>query len=290
MRTVDGASSTAYADMIQAHARAAAADRRGAAAEVATARTDRLAAAKRVLDAWTTFDNALMESPELARDPSVLLVFRMNDAQFARAKWFYDHHDTDALAPLLVATPDQIEDRPVGKPADRPAGKQDKSANLPRVATARERLAMAPPRLVWARRYQVLIDGPARALFELQEANRFAVLEAAAFGFERAMIAACVASPTGANATPGTCHGDPDALARAAQAAAALGLYVSDPKAQSPRIPLAGKLLHARAEGAAPAAAPSRKQPLAQSGGRDKQPSEEQEADKAMRGRGIRLL
>jgi hypothetical protein len=39
---------------------------------------------------------------------------------------------------------------------------------------------MAPPRLVWARRYQVLMEGPARALFELQEANRFAALEAAA--------------------------------------------------------------------------------------------------------------
>ena len=150
---------------------------------------------------------------------------------------------------------------------------------------------MAPPRLVWARRYQALIDGPARALFELQEANRFAALEAAAYGFERAMVEACVASAASATATPGTCQGDPDALARAAQAAAALGLYVSDPKAQSQRIPLAGKLLHAKAEGGAPPAArPRRKQPIAPSAGADKQPSEEQEVEKAMRGRGIRLL
>jgi hypothetical protein len=245
-----------------------------------------------VLDAWKDFDAELAKSPELARDPSVLLVFRLNDAQFARAKWFVDHADLDELAPLLVAVPEQIDGKAAAKPADRTATKQDKSANLPRSASPRERLAMASPRLVWARRYQALIDGPARALFELQEANRFAALEAAAFVFEREMIAACasgVIASSSATAVPGTCQGDPEALARAAQAAAALGLYVSGPKAQSPRTALASKLLRANAESRAQAAAPSRrKQPLVPPKG-DK-PTPEQEAESAMSGRGIRLL
>ncbi|HSR99931.1 MAG TPA: hypothetical protein VLM79_22910 [Kofleriaceae bacterium] len=291
MRTLDGASSTAYADMVQAHARMVAAVRRGATAQATAARKQRLEAAEAVLNAWQAFDAKLAEQPALARDPSVLLVFRLNDAQFARAKWFRDHKDTNELAPLLVATPEQLDNNPPGKPAakpaERPAAKQDKTAISPRVATPKDRLAMAPPRLVWARRYQVLIDGPARTLFELQEANRFAALEAAAFGFERAMIEACVAPA--ANATAGTCQGDPDAVARAAQAAAALGLYVSDPKAQSPRTALARKLLRAKLEGGTPAAASS-KPSVAQSPRDSKQPNEQQEAENAMRGRGIRLL
>jgi hypothetical protein len=101
------------------------------------------------------------------------------------------------------------------------------------------------------------------------------------------MIEACVAPA--ASATPGTCQGDADAVARAAQAAAALGLYVSDPKAQSPRTALARKLLHAKTEGGAPPAASS-KPPVAQSARDSKQPTEQQQAEDAMRGRGIRLL
>jgi hypothetical protein len=300
MRTLDGASSTAYADMVQAHARMIAALRRGATAEVETARQQRFDAANAVVKAWQELDAKLAEDPVLARDPSVLLVFRLNDAQFARAQWFRGQRKTNELAPLIVATPDQLDDQPTGKPAgkpaarstarlakseDQPASKQD-NAIAPRVATAKERLAMAAPRLVWARRYQALIEGPARALFELQEANRFAALEAAAYGFERAMIEACVAPA--ASTTAATCQADPDAIARAAQAAAALGLYVSDPKAQSPRTALARKLLHAKGEGTPPAA--SNKQPVAQPPRDGKQPNEQQEAENAMRGRGIRLL
>jgi hypothetical protein len=317
MRIVDGASSTAYAEMIQAHAlviaegRVAAAKAKGAAAEAqgaaakgkgaaakgkaATREKDplkeqRLEAAKRVLTAWRNFDEALAD-PELARDPSVLLVFRLNDAQFVRAKWFVDNPDTNELAPLLVAAPKQLEDTAAAEPADRPATQVNTSANPPRSARPEDRIMMLSPRLVWARRYRTLIDGPARALFELQEANRFAALEAAAFAFEREIVRACVASGTNATATPRTCQWDPRELPRAAEAAAALGLYVSDSKVQSPRSALARKLLHARPERGTPAAASSKgKQPTDQPTGDGKQPSPEQQAQQAMLARGIRLL
>jgi hypothetical protein len=317
MRIVDAASSTAYADMVEAHAlviaegRVAAAKGQGAAAEgqgaaakgkgaaakgkAATHEKDplkeqRLEAANRVLTAWRAFDEALAD-PELARDPSILLVFRLNDAQFVRARWFVEHPDTDKLAPLLVAVPKDLEDKTAAEPADRPATQVDTSANPPRSAKPEDRLMMLSPRLVWARRYRTLIDGPARALFELQEANRFAALEAAAFTFEREIVRACVASGTNATATPRTCQWDPRELPRAAEAAAALGLYVSDPKVQSPRSALARKLLRARPERATqPAASSRRKQPTDQPTGDGKQPSPEQQAEQAMLARGIRLL
>jgi hypothetical protein len=237
MRTVDAQSSTAYADTIEAHVEVLAAIRRHAPPrELADARDKRSNAAKRVLEAWRAFDTAIAAAADLSRDPSVLLVFRLNDAQYARAKWFVDHQTTDALAPFLVAA------------ATPPA-------KLPRTANAADRLEMAPPRIVWARRYQLLIDGPARQVFELQESNRFATLESAAYAFEQAMIDLDTAL-----ATPGAAA----ARSRAAQAAAALGLYVSDPKAPTPRMPFAKA--------------------------RKLVPENDKDVEQALLGRGIRLL
>jgi hypothetical protein len=243
MRDVDARSSTAYAETIEAHVELLAAVRRNASPDdQAAARHKRTDAANRVLDAWKKFDADLAAAPDLARDPSVLQMFRLNDALYARAKWFVDNPATEAIAPYLAS----------------PAG----PARVPRAANANERLQMAPPRIVWARRYQLLIEGPARPLFELQESNRFATLESAAYAFEQAMIdmgpvseATRVASSDKAGIT---------ARSNAAQAAAALGLYVSDPKALTPRLPFA----HAR-----------RFSPL-----------DDRDVEQAMLGRGIRLL
>lgn len=246
MRTVDGKSSTAYADTIQAHLEVLAAARGRNAKTQDIARQKRTDAAKKVLDAWTTFDAALAAAPDLARDPSVLLVFRLNDAQYARAKWFVDNPSTESVAPFLVAR------------AEAPA-------KVPRSATAKERLQLAPPRLVWARRYQLVIDGPARSLFELQESNRFAALESAAYAFEQAMIDVETAQAAAHGAAA------PDlARSRAAQAAAALGLYVSDPKAMSPRTPFAARLMPPRLK--------------------ERDAAEYMSLEQAMLGRGIRLL
>lgn len=207
MRTLDGESTTAYAAMVEQHRTMLSARARHAWIAALVARAARNEYGNAVLAAWQTFDRELAAYPELARDPMVLTVFRLDDAQFTRAKWFVDHPGQDALAPLLGAA--VVADRA-------------------RVATPEERLAMVPPRVVWARRYRALIEGPARALFELQEANRFAAMERAAYTFEQAMIAA---------AQPG---GTPLA---AAEAAAQLGLYVRQDPLHASRVPLADVLL-----------------------------------------------
>ena len=241
MRQVDARSSTAYAETIERHTDVVAAiSRHAPPGELKAAQDRRKSAAKRVLDAWTSFDAAIAALPELARDPSVLLVFRLNDALYSRAKWFVDHPTTDTVAPFLIA-------------AARP-----RPSKSPRSADAQMRLQLVPPRIVWARRYQRLIEGPARQLFELQESNRFAIMETTAYAFEQAMLDLGPATAT--TAVPDDSR---TATRRnAAQAAAALGLYVSDPKAQSPRTPFARKLL----------------------------PQKDKDVEQAMLGRGIRLL
>jgi len=262
MRTVDAQSSTAYAETIERHLEVLAAiGRRAPPAELKAAQDRRREAAARVLDAWKRFDEAIAAVPELARTPSVLLIFRLNDALYSRAKWFYDHPTTDSVAPRLVAPP-----------PPRPA-------THPPAVDAVVRLELAPPRIVWARRYQRLIAGPAQQLFELQETNRFATMEAAAYAFEQAMIdlGSAAATPSGvertASSARASARGAPRAVTSdeahvsarrkaAAQAAAALGLYVSGAKAATPRTPFARKLV----------------------------PKGDDDLAEALRGRGIRLL
>ncbi len=205
MRTVDAQASTAYKDTLERHLDVVAASRRDPA-RLAAARGQRREAAQRVLDAWKAFDAALA-APDWARDPAVLMVFRLNDALYTRAKWFVDHPDTLELAPLLA----------------------DPAPSIKTQVSPRWRLQLAPPRLVWARRYQPLIEGPARVLFELQESERFAAFEFAARQLEEAMVA--------------TLDGKRTARYQAAQVAALLGLYVSDAKAAGPRTPYAKTLV-----------------------------------------------
>jgi len=127
------------------------------------ARERRNAAAARVVTAWEDLDRALRERPIFDGQALVLAVFRLNDALLTHALWFTTDPGTSAwpprLADLSVATPE---------------------------ARARK-LALAPARAVWARRYADLLAGPARELVELQEADRFEELERRALDFERAM-------------------------------------------------------------------------------------------------------
>jgi hypothetical protein len=111
------------------------------------------------------------------------------------------------------------------------------------------RLEMAPPRVTWSRRFKTLIDGPARGVLEFQEAERFKIREERARDLEVGLSA-----------------GDPAALARAALAAARLGLYHESPGAPE-RTPLARELAPEK-----PAAA------------------EGDELAQALRDRGVRLL
>ena len=85
------------------------------------------------------------------------------------------------------------------------------------------RIKLAPPRVTWARRFKTLMDGPARGVLEFQEADRFKIREARARELEVGL------------------SGDAAAVARAALAAARLGLYHEPPGAPE-RTPLARTL------------------------------------------------
>ena len=121
----------------------------------------RNAAAGRVVAAWQTFDDALRASPVLADNPLVLSIFRLNDVMLTHALWFTTDPTTDRWPTKLAAL----------------NGEGDKA----------KKLALAPARAVWARRYAALLQGPARELIELQEAARFEAMEADTLAFEAAM-------------------------------------------------------------------------------------------------------
>jgi hypothetical protein len=110
------------------------------------------------------------------------------------------------------------------------------------------RIKLSPPRVTWSRRFKTLIDGPARGVLEFQESERFKVREQRARDLE-----------------VGVSTGDADALARAALAAARLGLYYEAPGAPE-RTPLGRVLAPAQASAA------------------------DSELARALRDRGVRLL
>ena len=92
------------------------------------------------------------------------------------------------------------------------------------------KLAIAPARTVWARRYAGMLEGPARSLVELQEARRFEGMESLIVHFEQAyQDSGCPASKPQTN---GKCQASSlqelDFQVKAASAAAALGLYEGD--------------------------------------------------------------
>jgi hypothetical protein len=217
MGDVEASSAAAYVAAIQKHAEVSELLRRHApAAELTEARRVRTVEAKKVLAAWQKFDDALVERPALRDNAAVLSVFRLDDALYVRAKWFADHPDTDSLAPLLVAGKKALEKKPQGKldvveePFPQPSCTARAAASP---VDVKERLRLAPPRIVWARRYRALLDGPARTLLGLQEAARFDHNERAALELECDLSAA----PSAADKRS------------AARAAASLGLYVDDP-------------------------------------------------------------
>jgi hypothetical protein len=161
MQRLDDDSSAAYLAMIQAqvivHQPSADAVTRS------RARENRAKAAGAVVKAWEDFDKALAASPLLANNPLVLSVFRLNDVMLTHALWFTTDPNNDAWPKRLSAL----------------TGEQSKA----------KKLALAPARAVWARRYAALLQGPARELIELQEADRFQSMETNTLAFEEAMAA-----------------------------------------------------------------------------------------------------
>jgi hypothetical protein len=234
MRQVNARASSAYAAMVEAHAEVVRLlrDKGSSASDLDKARAKRKAAAQAVVTAWTDFDRALLANPELTRSPAVLAIFRLDDSTFTRAKWFLSRPDDEPnVAPLLSSSTSPPPGRP-GKTAASSGGPAATCGSpLPKADQAAMRLVLAPPRVVWARRYRALFDGPGRPLFEAQETDRFAASEQLEQRFECDMVVAK------AKATPPAAD-----LDTAAIAAAELGLYVGDADG-GPRTPYARQLV-----------------------------------------------
>jgi hypothetical protein len=209
----------------------------------AAAKVARNRSAERVVAAWQQFDDGLRQSPVLADNALVLSVFRLNDVMLTHALWYTTDPETTAWPRKLAAL----------------TGKGDKA----------KKLALAPARAVWARRYAALLQGPARELVEMQEADRFEAMETDALAFESAMAALGGAPPPSADvaangkATKSKTRRSSGATAAsedarklaAANAASALGLYQKAPDAgtRTPvAVALAGdvKALEQKLEGA----------------------------------------
>jgi hypothetical protein len=166
---------------------------------VIAAKRERHAAAKRVVAAFSAFDEGLRNDEALAGANVTYAAFLVNDALLSQALWF----TTDANAKT-----------------DPPA--------LARVDAFERRVSMAPLRVEWARRYAELLSGSARELLLYQEARRFEGFEAGAIAY----VAAVVELRRGEHGASGA---DLPNLRRvAALAAAELGLYQGERDKRGP--------------------------------------------------------
>jgi len=154
MAALDAASTPAFVAMVSAQARVAQAQGPARAAALA----ERNRRAHDVVAAWETFDQRLAAAPVLSGMPLVLDAFRLNDAVLCHALWFTTQPDTAAWPPALAA---------LNTPGDRA-----------------RKVAIAPARITWARRYAALLKGSARTLVEMQEAQRFETYERETLAFE----------------------------------------------------------------------------------------------------------
>ncbi len=230
MRRLDEDSSAAFVAMVEEQVRVSRRDVASDPARLAAAKAARNADAAKVVEAWQTFDEALRAAPALSNNPLVLSVFRLNDVMLSHALWF-------TIDPATTAWPKKL-------------------AELNGAGDKARKLALAPARAVWARRFANLLQGPARELVELQEADRFEAMQDDTVAFETALAALADAelSPGAASAAsrakarprgkkgalaPGAVSLEGRRLA-AANAAAALGIYRGP---SGLRTPLALKLV-----------------------------------------------
>jgi hypothetical protein len=218
MQALDEASSAAYVRMVEAQSMLSRLKGKPDRERILEVKRVRNQEASEVVVAWERFDNALRDNPNLSANPLVLSIFRLNDVLLTHALWF-------TTQPETAAWPKKLGD----------------------LTAANEKalkLAIAPARVVWARRYAALLQGPAQALVEVQEAQRFEGLEQETLAFEKAyegLAVPAAATPSGRGknkASPAPADQETHRL-EAARAAAALDLY--DGKAAH-RTPLAVKI------------------------------------------------
>ena len=177
---------------------------------VLDAKHARLERARDVIAAWRRFDTELEAAPELHGSELTLSVLTLNDAPLSQALWFEAHPDSLADAPRLHDEKD-----------------------------AAARLAMAPIRIAWARRYLVALSSDVQALVGYEESERFTRYEQTALDFQRAYVA--YRKALASTATPRT---ELSSLRDdAALGAAHLGLYTNGPN-EAPQ-PLGLALLRA---------------------------------------------
>jgi hypothetical protein len=216
MEALDTASSAAFIEMVEAQGVVSAPETRRDPTALAKALDERNGAAQRVVDAWVTFDTGLRSTPVLSTSPLVLGAFRLDDVALCHALWF-------TTQPETLAWPKRLSE-------------------MTQPTEVAHKVAIAPARVTWARRYAALLAGPARELVELQEARRFEALEDATLAFEHGYGADSrpEVGRSKAKARPAQVKPDAelDGLAKAS-GAAALGLYEGAPGA---RTPLAVKL------------------------------------------------
>lgn len=181
MAGVDAAVGAAYLDMVAAQAEVEAAVRRQRDLEAgrltvvnvtlahlptlepaqaaAAARARRNEAARRVVAAWSVFDDALGQIAGLDGSTTALAVFRLDDATYSRAAWFLAHPDASEPAPLVSELTDP-----------------------------RDRAALQPPRVRWERRYARVLAADVHGVAAFQEAARFQSFERTCRDFERLRI------------------------------------------------------------------------------------------------------
>lgn len=225
MQELDKESSAAYVAMVEAQSRVD--SRQLTPAERAAALAKRNEQAAAVVALWNAFDEAVSETPSVRADALVLNVFRINDVPLSHALWFTINPETHDWP------------KPLAELSDR------------------QKVALAPARVAWARRYAALLEGPARELILMQEAKRFAAFEQQTLDFERAYAAwqqGPVAEAPKANAkskpqtkpatAPEPTKTDEELQLTAATAAAQLGIYEG---ATEKRTPLAQRIAGALA-------------------------------------------
>jgi hypothetical protein len=163
------------------------------------AKSERLAAAKRVVLAFSAFDDGLRNDDALAGANVSYAAFLVNDALLSQALWFTADPNAQLEPPALA-----------------------------RVPTFDRRVAMAPLRVEWARRYAELLSGPARELLLYQEARRFEEFEANAIAYVRAVVELRLGEHGASGADL------PNLRRAAALAAAGLGLYHGEREKRGP--------------------------------------------------------
>jgi hypothetical protein len=224
MRRLDRDSTDAFVKMIEAHAEVARLAGRGRSDDLDKRRAERNAHAQAVIAAWREFDRVLRETPLLENNAIVLNAMRLNDVHLVHAL-------------LFSAQPGRNEE---------PMALSSLKKSPQDVAL---KLKIAPARIVWARRYADLIEGPGREIIELQESHRFLQMERETLAFEAALIElrggklfASRGETSRARAVPAPSPAaDPAAREwTAAQAAAASGIYQSGETGR--RTPLALQL------------------------------------------------